>query len=285
VDPEIALRAAVDVLRAAALQAGVRLVVRSSATHAVWADDGKLRQILLNLASNAIKHSPPDAEVELGSADSGDRVELWVRDRGPGVPMELRPRLFQPFAQGEDPLVKRHPGTGLGLAISKRLAEAHGGEIALDDPEDGGARFRVVLPAAGPTTATGTHSIPPVRGRVLVVDDHAANRRLARAVLERVGYRVVEAADGTSALAAATGSPPDLVLLDIAMPGLDGLAVIRSLRADPRTRGVRVVALTALASAEDRERIMAAGFDGFVAKPIEAASLEAAVERASHGRS
>ncbi|MBX3466561.1 MAG: response regulator [Planctomycetes bacterium] len=485
----------------------VSVATRGALDARARADRARLRQILVNLLSNAVKFSPEGQPVDVDVDAGPDAVRFVVRDRGPGVPPDLRPRLFQPFVQGEDPLVKRHTGSGLGLAISRGLAELQGGALALEDAPGPGATFVATVPAArggapapaarpqvlvvdtdpgrastlGPwleqagfavratsdldeaarllateppavvlvdparaeaaralvagagaapslvvvataaadaadpsglltelaaaavpragrvlvidddprtgevvgavlraagfeaavagTAAEGLAAArrdppdllvvdlllpdasgfeviealagdertrdrpvlvltaadltpaqrdwlrararalaekgdltreafiatvqqalgrgpakdPAAAGPVLVVDDHDVNRELARALLERAGWRVVDAPDAAGALALARAERPAAILLDIAMPGQDGFAALAALRADPRTRDVPVAALTALALRSDEERIRAAGFDDYVTKPIDRARLLAVVARLTGG--
>ncbi|MCO5167374.1 MAG: response regulator [Planctomycetes bacterium] len=483
----------------------VTIAARGALDASARADRARLRQVLVNLLSNAVKFSPEGQPVDVEVTAADEAVRFAVRDRGPGVPADLRPRLFQPFVQGEDPLSKRHPGSGLGLAISRGLAELQGGALALDDAAGPGATFVATLPRAAdagagrprvliveaapgqtstlgpwlaeagfavratsdpdeaarvlreerptvvlvdPARAEATRALiaaagaapslvvvatagledaggrrellaelaaaavpragrvlvidddprvgevlgaalrpagfetavartaaeglaaarqdPPdllvvdlllpdasgfqviealaqderTRGRpvlvltaadldpeqrawlrararalaekgdlsreafvatvrqalgraaadpppaggepggpVLVVDDHDVNRELARALLERAGWRVLDAPDAEAALALARAERPAVILLDIAMPGRDGFAALEALRADPRTRDARVVAVTALAMRSDEERVRAAGFDDYVTKPIDRARLLEVVGR------
>jgi signal transduction histidine kinase/ActR/RegA family two-component response regulator len=331
VAPEEALKEACELVRPSAGKKHIRLVVTVIARQALRADRAKLRQVLLNLLSNAIKFSPEAAPIEVTAEDGPGVVRLAVRDHGPGIAEGLRARLFQPFVQGEDPLVKTHQGTGLGLAISKRIVEQHGGRIDVDSEPGHGVTMQVSLPAiaclagaGGSRNATGEYTLPvvplveeypavealdrpaevlrgalaaaadlatdstlPSRGpaithqpgpTILVVDDHEANRDLARAILERKGYAVTEAADGEVAVAMALRAPPALILMDLAMPRKDGYTAARELKSAPSTAEVPIVALTALAMSGDQDRAAAAGIDAYLTKPIDRWALEATVE-------
>lgn len=401
------LRAARDAVIPQARRKQTTLTMGSVASRGVLADPARLHQILLNLLSNAVKFSPHASNVDITAVDVGEQIVFEVADRGPGLADELWARLFQPFQQGDSPLVKRHEGTGLGLTICRRLVEAHGGSIDARPRPGGGLIVRFTMAAArdagmaspvatsittirrvlvidddpavaallagilsdhgfavesAPTgeaglkrVATGAPdlciidlrlpgangfdvltqlrgtpagaSLPVVvfsgadlqdheiirlrnhaavlvrkgdvsalelvsgiqralRGatvaadaraagapRVLVVDDHDMNRALTRAVLEARGFQVLEASDAVTGLQVAGTQLPSIVLMDLAMPGMDGLEAIRRLKADPSTSDLPVVALTALAMRRDEEAAKAAGADAYLTKPIEAELL------------
>ena len=255
----------------------------------VRADPTRLRQLVLNLLSNAVKFTPPGGVVALRAmplvatdANSGRTVRLEIEDTGPGIPKEQQGRLFQDFQQIAPSL---EPGTGLGLAISARLAEAMGGRIGCDSEPGRGALFWVELPMvveAAPE-AQPAEAAPAAAARalrVLVVDDVAANRLVARAMLTAAGHEVELAADGAEAIAAVEAGRFDVVLMDLQMPGMDGLEATRRIRALPPPQGrVPVLALTASALPEQIEACRAAGMDGHLAKPIERASLLALLDR------
>ncbi len=524
VDVGAALDEAAGVVRSSAAKKQMVIEVQCGARTPAAADPARLRQILLNLLSNAVKFGPERSRVTLTAEASGRSVRFRVRDEGPGIPASLLPRLFEPFVQGESPMVKKHQGTGLGLAISRRLVEQHGGSIELEPPDGSGASFTFTIPqweratpedvaaprapfavrvllveadsaaaeqlrtriasagyqvtvvdngrdalemaqllrpdaivldpagearddirtldelkrhegtcdipvilsvapgavdvvpkpveperllrelarvvarrdgthapvvltvdddprvgvllrgflepagyrvrvatdprtgvsealrevpdvivvdlmmpemsgfevlellAADPRTrsvpaivltaadlsaedrsylrsraravaAKGTltreelvaaidrahrppaPTPPPGTATILVVDDHDLNRELARSILERRGYRVLEAADGEAAVAAARQHQPELILMDLAMPVKDGFAATQDIKADPALRRIPVVALTALAMRGDEEKARRAGFDGYVTKPINREVLEAEVAR------
>ncbi len=254
----------------------------------VRADALRVRQVLLNLLGNAIKFTPPQGRVTLSVSWRGEQrggLRLQVVDNGPGVPASLRPHLFCDIAQRPLEMAATE-GTGLGLAISASLAQAMGGMLRYQPgPGDVGSLFVAELPlpvAAPPPDAAPARIAPPVAGlRVLVVDDVASNRRLAEVLLQQAGCTVQLAADGASAVAAlAAGDVPDIVLMDVFMPDLDGLAATRRIRALPGPAGlVPVIALTADASPDRLPACLAAGMNGCVTKPFAVEDLLAAIGR------
>jgi len=271
---------------------------------AAWADRSHLHQVMLNLLANAVKFSPEGAAVEVGYAEeteepalpatggartrgaSTGQARFWVKDQGPGIDEETQRRLFEPFFQAESPLVKKHEGTGLGLAISRKLIEGMGGRIGVQSAPGAGTTFFFTLPLAKEQPAqdadAGPVEPPVFTGEgplVLVVDDHDLNREVAREMLERRGCRVITAADGEEGVQRARRERPGLVLLDLAMPRMDGFAVARELKLDPETAKTPLVALTALAMRGDDQRVLQAGFDGYLPKPLERSALDATLSR------
>ena len=247
---------------------------------AVEADPTRLRQLLLNLLSNAVKFTPAEGLVTLRATRTPDgALRFEVEDSGPGVPQEKRHLLFADFVQLGTRTSEEATGTGLGLAISARLATLMGGGIGCSDGMDGGALFWVELPlrdAATPpggakprVTATGPDADAP-RLSILVVDDVKANRDVAYAMLEPCGHRVTLVADGHAALAALQRHSFDVVLMDIHMPGMDGLEATRRIRAlAPPTGSIPVIALTASVHAEQVAACQAAGMDAHLDKPLD----------------
>lgn len=263
---------------------------RQILTHrGVRADRGKLRQILMNLLSNAAKFAPTGSAVELRAVDDGVFVRFSVLDEGPGIPEHLREQLFEPFVQGEHPLVKKHEGTGLGLAISKRLVVRHGGTIAAVSEPGRGSEFWFTIPAfeAEPSPASivpalavqgsVARKIAPsatsprsalVHGAarvVLVVDDDPGARALLRAILESNGYRVEAASSGDEGLEIAREARPSVAIVEWVSTERSGDGFIRSFSTDPRTRGCPIVLLTTKAP-NDAER---AALGGRIAAVVE----------------
>jgi CheY-like chemotaxis protein len=201
------------------------------------------------------------------------RVE--VADTGPGIAEAELAGLFQPFVQA-GLTNSQAEGTGLGLAISRELAELMGGSLTAESDGKSGSVFRLELPAplATPPLRESAAAPPaPAPRRVLIVDDNDLNRLLGQKLLEREGHSVEVACDGGEALAMIARGAPDVVLMDLQMPGLDGLETTRELRR--RGSAVPVIALTANAVQGDRERCLAAGMDGYLPKPLDLAALRA----------
>ena len=224
------------------------------------ADKNKFKQILYNLLSNAIKFTPPDGAVEVRATAAGDGLVVTVKDSGIGIPKEQQHKIFGAFYQVQSASNREYPGTGLGLALTKKLVELHGGVIDFDSQPGQGTTFKVELPL---------RPGPSKRNRVLVVEDNPSNLDLARMVLEGNGFSVDTASNGTEGLEKARHLQPDLILMDMQLPGVDGLAVTRQLKADPATASIKVVALTANALKGSEEQALAAGCSGYIAKPIE----------------
>jgi CheY-like chemotaxis protein len=260
--------------------------------------------MLVNLLSNAVKFTPGGGRVSLEvemQPDTGG-VRLHVIDTGIGIADGDIGRLFQPFTQLDAGLARHHEGTGLGLALVRQLAGLHGGDIAVESEPGHGSRFTLTLPQASQTTlAAPATALPPVSAgstvdstptalpaaepsatakRLLLVEDNEANITAVGEYLQDVGYRLAVARSGAEALACLESQPlPDLVLMDIQMPGMDGLEATQRLRRLPGCERIPVIALTALAMPGDRERCLAAGADDYITKPIGLKHLVATIGR------
>ncbi|MFN3447734.1 MAG: hybrid sensor histidine kinase/response regulator [Roseococcus sp.] len=255
---------------------------------AVRGDATRLRQILLNLLANAAKHTPEGGQVRLRLRRAAE--DGWLRfevlDNGPGVPPEKRSELFREFGRIEPSAENEFGSGGLGLAISAALASAMRGRIGCEAGEEGrGSRFwlELNLPECPlPGDAEGREAEAPAPGprrRVLVVDDLAPNRLVARILLESAGHEVVLASGGAEAVAAAARGGLDVILMDIHMPGMDGVEATRRIReAEGRGPRARIYAVTADTAPEQLERCRAAGMDGHLLKPIDRQALLALVE-------
>ena len=244
-------------------------------------DAARVRQILMNLVSNALKFTEAGrVTVRIAPAEGG--VALSVSDTGVGMSQEQRARLFTPFVQGDRTIARRFGGTGLGLTICRQLADMMGGEIGVESVPGQGSTFtaRLPLPAAlGPVAVVGeAETLDLVGARLLVVDDNEVNQVVARAVLESAGASVVTVGDGRSALDRLRVEDFDVVLMDVHMPGMDGVEAVRRIRSGEGGRvDLPVVALTADAMVGDAERLLAQGFDDAHPKPIQPAGLLATV--------
>ncbi|MFB3827876.1 MAG: ATP-binding protein [Bryobacteraceae bacterium] len=253
----------------------------------VRADRVRFKQILYNLLSNAVKFTPAEGSVWVEAEAGVDFAAFTVGDTGVGIAPEDQRAIFDEFRQVGVTTKGVREGTGLGLAITRRLLGMHGGAITVESEPGKGSRFRFRLPrrahAKAPQPAAAAEAgprAPEAAGRtILVADDSAPAREWARDVFEPLGYRVIEAVDGGDAVRQVERENPDLVLMDIQMPVIDGYAALARLRENARFARLPVIALTAFAMQGDRERALAAGFDGYVAKPVAAGALEAEVRR------
>ena len=257
-------------------------------------DPLRLWQVLNNLLSNALKftqHGRIELAVRLLASDDAAgsvRLMFTVSDTGIGITPEQQARLFQPFEQADGSTTRRFGGTGLGLVISQRLVELMGGEIALDSTPGAGSVFSVTLPFArscGPAAAHPPAATLPAFAmeglRILLVEDNAINVTLACTLLQRRGVGVTVADNGQIALDRLDADPDgfDIVLMDLQMPVLDGLEATRKLRQDPRFDHLPVIAMTANAMAEDRQRCADVGMQDFLAKPIDIEQFFAVISR------
>ncbi|NTV95005.1 MAG: response regulator, partial [Thiobacillus sp.] len=250
----------------------------------ILGDPTRLRQILINLLVNAVKFTEKGS-VELRVATEDSRIVFSVRDTGIGMDAVALSRLFQPFSQADVSITRKYGGTGLGLIITKELIEAMGGAIEVESAPNVGTVFWFWLPllasgtaAASPAPADLPEAGRAVRvpGRVLLVDDNRVNQQLAGAMLRRLGVEHDFADNGREALERLAGTDYALVLMDMEMPEMDGIAATRAIRAREAESGrahLPVVAMTANALQEDRERCRAAGMDGYIAKPVSLAAL------------
>jgi PAS domain S-box-containing protein len=249
------------------------------------ADARRLKQILVNLLSNAVKFTPFQGKVTLMVKSDLEQniVHFSVSDTGIGIAPDDMQRLFQPFTQVDSSLTRRNEGTGLGLALVKRLVELHGGAISVTSEIGRGSCFTVSLPwrsdapledlststvPAMPANQPASNTVPGKLGTILLAEDNETNIMTLGDYLEIKGYQMVYARDGRDALEKVAEIFPDLILMDIQMPEIDGLEVIRRLRGDPRFVNVPIVALTALAMEGDKERCLEAGATDYVSKPV-----------------
>ncbi|HEY0858048.1 MAG TPA: ATP-binding protein, partial [Albitalea sp.] len=248
-------------------------------------DPVRLAQVLSNLLTNAAKFTPGDGHIGLHLRRRDGEVEIVVEDAGSGIDPELLPHVFDLFTQGEQGMDRHAGGLGLGLAIVRTLVQLHGGSVQAESDGPGrGARFTVRLPAAAAQVAPPRESptvSPPLEsgGRILLVDDNADASEMLRLLLQEAGHEVQVAPDGPSALAVADSFRPDIALLDIGLPGMDGYELAVRLRAAPRLQGVKLVALTGYGREPDRARAMATHFDEHLVKPVPAEQLLEVIAR------
>ena len=291
----VAIEAALTDIQPQAERKGLALELHvNAALPPLTADLLRFKQILYNLLSNAVKFTPDGGRIAVNArhvhsspftVDSertsvsepstvsreqpSEFVEISVADTGIGIKPEDLSMLFQPFTQLEPTFVKRYQGAGLGLALTKRLIELHGGTLWAESAGEGrGSTFRVLLPLAGPRGAY----------RLLLVDDDEALLATLREALEAAGYHVAAVGDGATALAQVASARPDLVILDLQLPTIDGWAVLRQLRGDPGARALPVLAITGV-EVERGDEVLTAGANEFLTKPFSLTVLESTVRR------
>jgi PAS domain S-box-containing protein len=251
-------------------------------------DPTRIRQVAANLISNAVKFTERgrvEVVVSMQAADSGEYlVKVSVSDTGIGIPADGVDRLFQSFSQVDPSTNRRFGGTGLGLAICKRLVEMMGGEIGVVSTPGQGSTFEFTFSAKVPPPGAAAVTIPangpPPGLRILVVEDNKVNQTVIRRMLEKLGYNPDVVGDGLAAVHAAGSNVYDMVLMDVQMPGIDGMEATRRIRAlGGPTATVPVVALTASATVEDRAACYGAGMNDYVAKPMGFPCLSRLLER------
>ncbi|HSV81524.1 MAG TPA: response regulator [Ramlibacter sp.] len=241
-------------------------------------DSVRLAQVLSNLINNASKFSPPGSRIRLEAAMQGNELQMSVKDEGAGIAPEFLPHIFDLFAQADQSLDRSQGGLGIGLTLVKHLVELHGGRVfAASGGLGKGAQVTVCLPAhvaaaPAPTAAPiPERAAPTARGasRILVVDDLAASAETLMTLLEMEGFEVKVAHEGQAALALAREFRPDVVLLDIGLPGMNGFEVAHGLRGQPESQQALLIALTGYGEAESRSRSIRAGFDFHMVKPAD----------------
>lgn len=287
------VRETVGLFAGVAVEKGLLLeIVVPESVDWVRLDGTRLRQILSNFISNALKFTREGgitvAVSASGRAEGAFDLSFHVTDTGCGMSTEVCERLFRPFTQADASTAGRHGGTGLGLAISKRLAEMMGGAVGVMSKEGSGSTFWCTVPVQAaefcvyePVPPAFQHSGSGVAGvRILVAEDTVVNQKVVERLLSRLGCEVEIVGDGCSAVAAVQRSPFDVILMDCHMPLMDGFEATRSIRALAGAVGkIPIVALTASADAQDRERCIAVGMNDFLPKPFRPDELVAVVQR------
>nr|WP_294516078.1 ATP-binding protein [uncultured Rhodopila sp.] len=290
-DPGSVMRDVAGLFLAQARAKGLDLSAQAAEPVRVTGDPGRVRQILLNLAGNAVKFTSRGAvtlSLEQEPAEDGRvRLVFRVADTGIGIAPEAIGRIFDEFIQVDGSISRRFGGSGLGLAICRRLTELMGGSIAAESSPGIGSifRFDLTLPRAAETRLNTPIGEPARAGalRVLVAEDNATNRLVALRLLERLGHQCDAAGDGAEAIAMLDLEAYDLVLMDVMMPGMDGLTATRRIRAaEPPKSLVAIVGLTAGSSAGNLADCLAAGMDAAATKPVTLASLGAAIAEGLH---
>ncbi len=240
-------------------------------------DPARLRQVIANLLGNAAKFTPGRGRIDLTVTTDAGEVTLGVRDSGSGIPADVLPRIFEPFVQGQAD--RRHGGLGIGLTLVRRLVELHGGRVEAFSAGAGrGSQFVVTLPLVPPALPIADASEPVEAGvsrRVLVVEDDADSAEGLLMLLEAQGHVVRTARDGQEAIETATSFRPEVALVDIGLPDIDGYEVARRLRHQPSCAETTLVALSGYGRDEDKRRAREAGFDHHLLKPADLDALHA----------
>ncbi|MFC0134413.1 hybrid sensor histidine kinase/response regulator [Massilia eurypsychrophila] len=295
--PTVFIDAAIETVRPAAEAKNIRLEkAYAHDTGPIAGDPARLQQVIWNLLSNAIKFTPRDGLVRIDLRPAGTSVEIAVCDSGAGIAPEFITHVFERFRQGDASTTRQHGGLGLGLSIVKHLIEQHGGTVRVEsEGEQRGACFTVELPSATPQLMAARPDRAPYSPpspltpdielrdlsgmKVLVVDDEPDARDLIKRILSDCNASVTTAASARAALDAFRADPPDVLVSDLGMPGMDGFELLAHVRAFGSDAGgdVPAVALTAFARSEDRLRALQAGFAAHISKPVEPSQLIATV--------
>jgi CheY-like chemotaxis protein len=298
VSPSEVVRMAVEAVRPAADARQVQIsTVHEGSAPTIHGDSARLQQVVTNLLTNAVKFSAVGGRVEITVAHDPSSVSIAVRDHGRGIAPASLPHLFTPFWQAEGGLARSTGGLGLGLTIARRLAELHGGSIeGSSDGEGRGARFVVRLPAQaglahapqwGSTSSSSAsrHGERDLRDvTILIIEDDPDARTLLMQLFESSGACVLNAATGAEAIELVRCSRPDVIVSDIGLGGEDGRTLLRELREKHGAEGIPAIALTAYARPQERDLVLAAGFDAHVAKPVQVQQLLGVVAALSAGR-
>jgi signal transduction histidine kinase/CheY-like chemotaxis protein len=243
-------------------------------------DPARLVQCVTNLLTNAIKYTDPQGQIRVESRAEGDQALIEVSDNGTGIAAELLPHVFDLFVQSERTLDRSQGGLGIGLSVVRRLIEMHGGSVAARSEGPGrGSSFSIRLPRVQRRASTeDEHENPVVPGcRVLVVDDNQDAAESLAMLMSLDGHQVEAVFTPERALQFVAEAPPEVMLLDIGLPGMNGYEVARRVREMPGGKAIRLIALTGYGQAEDRRRSLDAGFDDHLVKPVEPERLQQAL--------
>lgn len=260
----------------------------------VEADWARLIQVHVNLIHNAAKYSPPNSPILVTMGAENGSVVVRVRDEGSGIAADFLPRIFEPFVQSDETLDRSEGGLGVGLTLVKSIVELHGGTIeAFSEGRDSGSTFELRIPLTnlrpwtnGPSSDGKVARAPSdakIRSnvssnRIVLVEDIDDNREMLQAILELDGHQVIAAMDGEAGCEAILRHKPDIALIDIGLPGIDGYEVARRVRRDPNCNMVRLIALTGYGQTSDIANALAAGFDTHLVKPVNPKSLAMAID-------
>jgi len=293
-----------EMVKAQAEAKQIELCVENEAHSSTFQGDPlRIKQILLNLLGNAIKFTPQGGQVGLhvSTGDALETIQFKVWDTGPGINSAHGKSIFKPFVQADGNSARTQPGTGLGLAIARHLARLHEGEITLQQFDGPGATFSVSLPIgedldepAFDFRATGSWNLPPSEEpveetsssiqRVLIAEDTDTNYQHLHDMLVSLGYEVKRAVDGQEAIDLCASLHPDLVLMDIDMPYVNGLDAIRVIREQPVNENLPIIAVTAMSGVAEEQACLRAGANGFLSKPYPLRDLMMLMQQVSNAQ-
>jgi PAS domain S-box-containing protein len=253
----------------------------------MWADERRLKQMIVNLLSNAVKFTPEAGKfgLEVHGDQAGNRIMITVWDKGIGITNQDLERLFQPFVQLDAGLAREATGTGLGLALVAQMARLHGGSVNVESQVGEGSRFTIQLPwepALAADVSTRLRNTGKFRAidlneknkpTLLIIEDTREVVMMLVDYLEMSGFKMATAQDGSDGIQQAKLAHPDLILMDVMMPGMDGFETTRKLRMDPQFKDTPIIGLTALAMPSDRQRCLDAGMDEYISKPVNLKAL------------
>ncbi|HEX8181804.1 MAG TPA: response regulator [Pyrinomonadaceae bacterium] len=285
VDLNKAAEAALETVRASAEQQQIELVVTFTAEPLVVSGEPiRLQQIIWNLLSNAVKFTEPGGRVHLRTEAQGPEARVVVEDSGVGIALDFLPHVFDRFRQADGTRSRRYSGLGLGLAIVDALTTLHNGRVVAESAGPGhGARFTLTLPrlahaeqVASPQAAAAPQSVCQ---RVLVIDDSPDTLELLHMLFEQKGSKVCSAGTAAEALKLAAAEPPNIIISDLGMPGMDGYELLAALRRLPGLARVPAIAISGYAMDEDRARSLRAGFAAHLAKPLDIERLFALIQQ------
>ncbi|MFN8412019.1 MAG: PAS domain S-box protein [Anaerolineales bacterium] len=287
-------QASLQMVKQIAMQKHIQISYSTSnSVDFIQADKRRFKQMLVNLLSNAVKFTSDGGQIGLDvRLENRTSLCCTVWDTGIGIPSEKFDQLFQPFTQLDSALSRQYEGTGLGLALVRTLAELHGGSVRVESKVGVGSRFHFVIPLKQPGFTQPVRENPKEiqKGNnsqhnaitILIAEDNPINFMVTSDYLSTKGYKVIEAINGLDAIEKVNDNKPNLIIMDIQMPGLDGIETIKRLRATPEAATIPIIALTALAMPGDRERCLEAGANEYIAKPASLKELAKLVENLTH---